>query len=39
MILEEQRYALEDLERLEEAIAARVGEEPKLVRPLFNSPF
>lgn len=31
MLLEEQRYLHEDLERLEEAIAERVSEEPKLV--------
>jgi splicing factor 3A subunit 3 len=31
MILEEQRYVHEDLERLEQGIADRVGEEPKLV--------
>ena len=31
MLLEEQRYLHEDLERLEQAIAQRVSEEPKLV--------
>ncbi|ROV93620.1 hypothetical protein VMCG_08068 [Cytospora schulzeri] len=32
MLLEEQRYIAEDLERLEQGIADRMGEEPKLVR-------
>lgn len=31
MLLEEQRYIAEDLERLEQGIADRMGEEPKLV--------
>lgn len=29
MILEEQRYIHEDLERLEQGIADRIGDEPK----------
>lgn len=29
MILEEQRFLSEDLERLESAISDRIGEEPK----------
>jgi hypothetical protein len=36
MILEEQRFIHEDLERLERAIADRVAEEPRNVR--FASP-
>lgn len=32
MLLEEQRYIAEDLERLEQGIADRMGEEPKQVR-------
>lgn len=32
MILEEQRFIHEDLERLEQAIADRVAEEPRNVR-------
>lgn len=35
MILEEQRFLHEDLERLENGIADRVAEEPRLVKPLF----
>lgn len=31
MLLEEQRYIAEDLERLEQGIADRIGEEPKQV--------
>lgn len=31
MLLEEQRYIAEDLERLEQGIADRMGEEPKQV--------
>lgn len=33
MILEEQRFLHEDLERLEQGISDRVAEEPRLVRP------
>jgi hypothetical protein len=32
MVLEEQRFIHEDLERLEQAIADRVAEEPRNVR-------
>ena len=32
MLLEEQRFILEDLERLEQGIADRMREEPKQVR-------
>ena len=32
MLLEEQRYIAEDLERLEQGVADRIGEEPKVVR-------
>lgn len=32
MLLEEQRFLHEDIERLEQAIADRIGEEPKQVR-------
>lgn len=32
MLLEEQRFIAEDLERLEQGIADRIGEEPKQVR-------
>ncbi len=32
MLLEDQRYIHEDLERLEQGIADRMGEEPKHVR-------
>jgi splicing factor 3A subunit 3 len=32
MLLEEQRFLHEDLERLEQGIADRIGEEPKLIR-------
>ena len=31
MLLEEQRFLHEDLERLEQGIADRIGEEPKQV--------
>lgn len=37
MILEEQRFLHEDLERLENGIADRVAEEPRLVRTPFTS--
>ncbi len=33
MLLEDQRYIHEDLERLEQGIADRMSEEPKHVRP------
>lgn len=33
MILEEQRFLHEDLERLEQGISDRVAEEPRHVRP------
>ncbi|RQM08543.1 hypothetical protein DH86_00000263 [Scytalidium sp. 3C] len=36
MILEEQRYLHEDLERLEQGIADRIAEEPKHVRERLN---
>jgi splicing factor 3A subunit 3 len=32
MLLEEQRYIAEDLERLEQGVADRIGEEPNAVR-------
>ena len=32
MLLEDQRFLSEDIERLESAIADRIGEEPKHVR-------
>lgn len=32
MLLEDQRYIAEDLERLEQGVADRIGEEPKVVR-------
>lgn len=35
MLLEEQRFIAEDLERLEQGIADRIGEEPKQVRLHF----
>lgn len=41
MLLEEQRYIAEDLERLEQGVADRIGEEPKVVREALspsNSP-
>jgi len=34
MLLEEQRFLSEDLERLESAISDRIGEEPKQVREI-----
>lgn len=34
MLLEEQRFLHEDLERLEQGVADRIGEEPKHVSPL-----
>jgi hypothetical protein len=36
MVLEEQRFIHEDLERLEQGIADRVAEEPRNVSHLFN---
>ena len=36
MILEDQRFLHEDLERLEQAIATRVAEEPRQVCPPFD---
>lgn len=36
MVLEEQRFIHEDLERLEQGIADRVAEEPRNVCHLFN---
>ncbi|KXX73940.1 Pre-mRNA-splicing factor sap61 [Madurella mycetomatis] len=36
MLLEEQRYIHEDLERLEQGIADRMGEEPKHIRDRLN---
>ncbi|MCJ1407311.1 hypothetical protein MMC19_001382 [Ptychographa xylographoides] len=36
MILEEQRFLSEDLERLESAIGDRIGEEPKHIRDRLN---
>lgn len=34
LILEEQRYVHEDLERIEQAIADRIADEPKHVRSM-----
>ncbi|KEY68052.1 hypothetical protein S7711_06963 [Stachybotrys chartarum IBT 7711] len=36
LILEEQRYIHEDLERLEQGIADRIGDEPKHIRDRLN---
>lgn len=36
MVLEDQRYLHEDLERLEQGIADRIGEEPKHIRDRLN---
>ncbi|EOO00963.1 putative splicing factor 3a subunit 3 protein [Phaeoacremonium minimum UCRPA7] len=36
MLLEDQRYIAEDLERLEQGIADRIGEEPKFIRDRLN---
>lgn len=36
MLLEEQRYIAEDLERLEQGVADRIGEEPKVVRDALS---
>jgi splicing factor 3A subunit 3 len=36
MILEEQRFLHEDLERLEQGIADRIAEEPKQVSLFFQ---
>ena len=36
MILEEQRFLHEDLERLEQGIADRVAEDPRNVRPIHT---
>ncbi|VBB75788.1 Putative splicing factor 3A subunit 3 [Podospora comata] len=36
MLLEEQRYIHEDLERLEQGIADRMGDEPKQIRDRLN---
>ncbi|KAJ2905319.1 splicing factor 3a [Zalerion maritima] len=36
MLLEEQRYIHEDLERLEQGIADRIGDEPKHIRDRLN---
>lgn len=39
MVLEEQRFIHEDLERLEQAIADRVADEPRNVSLLLLSSF
>lgn len=36
MVLEDQRFIQEDLERLEQAIADRIVEEPRNVRALIH---
>lgn len=36
LVLEEQRYIHEDLERIEQAIADRIADEPKHVRSLLT---
>ncbi len=36
MLLEQQRYIHEDLERLEQGIADRMGDEPKMIRDRLN---
>ncbi len=36
MLLEEQRFLSEDLERLESAISDRIGEEPKQVWEILS---
>lgn len=36
MLLEDQRFLSEDLERLESAIGDRMGEEPKHVRDCYH---
>lgn len=38
MILEEQRFLHEDLERLEQAISDRVAEDPRQVRSTAHGP-
>lgn len=39
MLLEEQRFLSEDLERLESAISDRIGEEPKQVWEILSSDY
>jgi len=39
MLLEEQRFLSEDLERLESAISDRIGEEPKQVWAVLSDDY